>query len=67
MMESSLRSTLQARLLELRQEYDNGATKARELERQQAQLTEVMLRISGAIQVLEETLASGQSQPAASG
>ena len=65
MMDASLRAAVQARLQALRSEYSSGNAKARELERQQAQLNEVMLRISGAIQVLEETLAEAE-QPQAS-
>ena len=61
-MDASLRTAVQARLQELRLEYSSGNAKARELERQQAQLNEVMLRISGAIQVLEETLAEVDGQ-----
>ena len=57
MLDASLRAAVQARLQALHLEYSSGNAKARELERQQAQLNEVMLRISGAIQVLEETLA----------
>ena len=57
MMDASLRAAVQARLQALHLEYSSGNAKARELERQQGQLNEVMLRISGAIQVLEETLA----------
>lgn len=65
MMDASLRAAVQARLQALHLEYSSGNAKARELERQQAQLNEVMLRISGAIQVLEETLAEAE-QPQAS-
>jgi hypothetical protein len=34
-----------------------------ELDRQQTRLRETLLRISGAIQILDETLASENSQP----
>jgi predicted nuclease with TOPRIM domain len=52
-----VRSDVQARLDLLRKEFEAGQARLRELERQQAQLTETMLRISGAMQVLEELLA----------
>jgi len=61
-----MRETLQRRLEDLRQEYELGKAKARELEKQQTQLQQTMLRISGAIQVLEEEL-SAQPADAAEG
>jgi predicted nuclease with TOPRIM domain len=65
-----MRDELQARLELLRKEWETGGTRLRELERQQAQLSETMLRISGAIQVLEELVAEGtgaESQPQGDG
>jgi hypothetical protein len=65
-MELSMREQLQRRLAELRQEYEAGKAKSRELERQRMELHETMLRISGAIQVLEEELAPSAAQDAPS-
>lgn len=53
-----MREQLQARLKELRQEFEAGQSRLRELEMQEARTRETLLRISGAIQVLEETLAT---------
>jgi predicted nuclease with TOPRIM domain len=53
-----LREQLQARLNELRQEFEAGQNRLRDLEMQEARTRETLLRISGAIQVLEETLAA---------
>jgi predicted nuclease with TOPRIM domain len=57
----TLREQLQARLEELRKEFETGQARLRELEMQQMQLRETLLRISGAIQVLEETLAQNDA------
>ena len=54
---------LQQRLDELKKEFEIGQNRLQELDRQQAQVRETLLRISGAIQVLEEVLV--QHQPAA--
>ena len=55
-----MREQIEKRLNELRQEFETGQSRLRELEAQRARLSETLLRISGAIQVLEETLAPGQ-------
>jgi hypothetical protein len=54
---------LQTRLAELRREYAAGDARLRDLTRQEAALHETLLRISGAIQVLEE-LDAGPDLPA---
>ena len=52
-----------ARLRALRQEYETGQKMLAELEAKEADLRQTLLRISGAIQVLEELLAA--AEPAA--
>jgi predicted nuclease with TOPRIM domain len=47
---------MKSRLDELQSEMDAGNQRLQELEREQVQLREVMLRISGAMQVLRELL-----------
>jgi septal ring factor EnvC (AmiA/AmiB activator) len=53
---------LQTRLAQLKSEYQAGQQMLAELEQKQRNLRETLLRISGAIQVLEEEL--GQAAPA---
>ena len=48
---------LQLRLEQLNKEFETGQARFQELERQRLLLRERLLRISGAIQVLEELLA----------
>jgi septation ring formation regulator EzrA len=66
-----MQEKMQARLAELRQEYQKGQAQLQELMKQESFLRETLLRISGAIQVIEEMLAQGQenlkSQEAPSG
>lgn len=57
---------LQARLAELRREYALGESRLRDLVQQESALRETLLRISGAIQVLEE-LGSAPAPAAADG
>lgn len=57
-----MREQLQARLEELKREFETGQARLRDLETQEARLRETMLRISGAIQVLEEELAGAQPE-----
>lgn len=57
-----MRERLQARLDVLKNEFQTGQTRLRDLEQQSTQLRETLLRISGAIQVLEELLTEEKSQ-----
>jgi hypothetical protein len=54
-MEERLRNRLEA----LKREYEFGQNKLRELVSEETELRQTLLRISGAIQVLEEALAQG--------
>jgi predicted nuclease with TOPRIM domain len=49
-----MQDAIQSRLESLRQEMSKGRERLQELEQQQQQLRDTLLRISGAIQVLEE-------------
>jgi predicted nuclease with TOPRIM domain len=51
-----MREQLQTRLEELKKEFETGQNRLRELEAEMAYVRETMLRISGAIQVLEQML-----------
>ncbi len=51
-----MREQLQRRLEALKKEFHAGRARATELEHQQTTLHQTLLRISGAIQVLEEEL-----------
>ncbi|MBA2618795.1 MAG: hypothetical protein H0U91_11615 [Rubrobacter sp.] len=53
------RGQMQARLEALREELETGQAELQKLEEQRATLHATMLRISGAVQVLEELLAAG--------
>ncbi len=55
--ELSLQEQLEKRLGELRAEYESGRKMLAELEVKESDLRSTMLRINGAIQVLEEMLA----------
>jgi hypothetical protein len=61
-----MREQLQQRLEQLKKEFEAGQGWLEEMERQATFLRETMLRISGAIQVLEE-LVRGETLPAANG
>ncbi len=58
-----MRTQLEARLQQLKAEYEAGKKALADLEAKEANLRETMLRISGAIQVLEEELARMEEQP----
>ena len=57
-----MREQIQSRLEELKKEFEIGQTQLQETRRRQVLLRETLLRISGAIQVLEETLASSKDR-----
>jgi predicted nuclease with TOPRIM domain len=58
----TMREQLQARLELLKAELTAGQIKLRELELQQLRLREVLLRLRGGIQVLEELLGQAKGQ-----
>lgn len=49
-----MKTIAQERLNELRREYDNGTQQLKNLETRCEELRQTLLRISGAVQVLEE-------------
>jgi uncharacterized coiled-coil protein SlyX len=53
-----MQEKLETRLKELREEYASGQKVMAELQNRQSELHQTLLRISGAIQVLEEMLPS---------
>ena len=55
---------VRARLADLKAEFESGQARLREVERQEAYLRETLLRISGAIQVLEELTGRAAGAPA---
>lgn len=54
-----MKETLEQRLKELKDEYASGTKVMAELQKKQNDLQATLLRISGAIQVLEEMLGRG--------
>jgi predicted nuclease with TOPRIM domain len=60
-----MRQQMEARLAALKSEFEKGQTQLRQLESQSSSLRETMMRISGAIMVLEELLSA--SAPVTSG
>jgi predicted nuclease with TOPRIM domain len=57
-----MRPQLEQRLAELKSEYEAGQTMLADLETKKADLQTTLLRIGGAIQVLEELLAEEQEK-----
>ncbi len=57
-----MRTQLEKRLAELKSEFEAGQKMLTELEKKRNELETTMLRISGAIQVIEETLAQKESR-----
>jgi len=55
-----MQQQIQSRIAVLKSEFETGQAKLQELEMQQSRIREPLLRISGAIQVLEEMLASNK-------
>jgi hypothetical protein len=62
-----MRDQLESRLAELRQEYQLGEGQLRKLVEQEAGLRETLLRISGAMQMLQELLSSDHENESGSG
>ncbi len=58
-----MRSQLEKRLSELKKEFEEGQRMLSEVEAKRENLRQSLLRISGAIQVLEEELAKEAQQP----
>ena len=61
-----MKEQLEARLAELRSEYDAGLGVMADLQKKEEDLRTTLMRISGAIQVLEEILAA-ETPPAETG
>ena len=59
--EEIMQQQIQSRIEVLKSEFETGQAKLRELEIQQSRIRETLLRISGAIQVLEEMLESNKT------
>ncbi|HUI40217.1 MAG TPA: hypothetical protein VLY86_04765 [Methanothrix sp.] len=58
-----MRSQLEKRLSELKKEFEEGQKMLSEVEARRENLRQSLLRISGAIQVLEEELAKKEAKP----
>jgi hypothetical protein len=56
-----MRKRIESRLTILKQEYEKGRVEIENLDKQRAYLQEIMLRLSGAILVLEELLADNET------
>lgn len=60
-----LTGMMERRIADLRTEYASGQEQMQQLEKRQAELRNTLLRIAGAIQVMEELLAEEKKQSAA--
>lgn len=60
-MRAAMQEQLHIRLEQLRREFQAGQARLQEMEEQQTRLRETLLRISGAIQVIEEELAKAEA------
>ncbi len=58
-----MREQLQKRLAELKSEFEAGQKMLAEFEKKRSDLETTLLRISGAIQVVEELLAQNGKEP----
>jgi hypothetical protein len=65
--ERTIQEQIQARLGELKRELETGQAELQKVETQRTYLHETVLRISGAVQVLEELLGEGDRGGAALG
>lgn len=63
MSNPDLIGTMERRIADLRTEYASGQEQMQQLERRQTDLRDTLLRIAGAIQVMEELLAAEKKQP----
>jgi predicted nuclease with TOPRIM domain len=57
-----MKEQLEKRLAELKAEFESGQKVMTELEAKQTNLRDTLLRISGAIQILEEELGKGNTE-----
>ncbi|MFD3401568.1 hypothetical protein ACFWUU_12850 [Kribbella sp. NPDC058693] len=64
MADTTTREQAQSRLSELQREYEVGQRRLQEVMAQEVTLRETLLRISGAIQVLEELTGRPSDEPA---
>lgn len=56
-----MRDRIRQRIGELKKDFEAGEARLAALEREAVQLRQTLLRISGAVQVLEETLAADEA------
>jgi hypothetical protein len=61
--ETPTRTQIEARLAELERDFERGQRGLADLQLQEAQLRETLLRIDGAMQVLRELLGNPAAQP----